>query len=141
MRRESGVPTTQSWKSVARWPVFLLANAALLLVIGASTIRETYRGWTVDHEIRALEAQAASLEGRKSALETLTKDLVSNDRVEYEARARLDLKKAGERVIILEGTIPTGTWKGEGAQEPIMPTTYTAEESNASRWLRYFFHD
>lgn len=121
--------------------MFLLANAALLLVIGASTVRETYRGWTVDHEIRALEAQATTLEGRKSALETLTKDLVSNDRVEYEARARLDLKKAGERVIILEGTSPTGTWQDEGAQDAITNVLPSPDESNAHRWLRYFFHD
>lgn len=141
MRREPGTTTTHSWKSLARWPVFLLANAALLFVIGASTVRETYRGWTVDHEIRALEAQASSLEGRKSALETLTKDLVSNDRVEYEARARLDLKKAGERVIILEGTIPTGTWQGDGTPDAAQRDPSSSNESNATRWLQYFFHD
>lgn len=141
MRRESVASQPRSWRTMARWPAFLLANATLLLVIGASTIRETYRGWSVDREIHALESQAIALEGRRSALESLTKDLVSKDRVEYDARAKLGLKQPGERVIILEGVSPTGTWSGDdsGASVSAVPTEQT--ETNVQRWWRYFFHD
>jgi len=37
-----------SWKG--KWPLFLIANLAILLVIGISTARESYRSWTVDKE-------------------------------------------------------------------------------------------
>lgn len=136
--RGAPVPSGKNWKKAATLPVFLLANAALLLVIGTSTIRETYRGWTVDREIHALEAQSAALEGRKSALETLTRDLVSPDRVSVEARARLDQKLPGERVIVLEGVAATGTWQDDATTKAGYDTP-ALQLSNPQRWWRYFF--
>lgn len=140
MRSMTTQEKNRSWRTFVRWPGFLLANLALLLIIGVSTVRETYRGWTVDREIKALEAQASSLEGGKLQLEMLTKDLVSPERVEYEARARLGRKKPGERVIVLEGMSPSATWSGglsgeetEGAEKE------TVELTNPQRWRRYFF--
>jgi cell division protein FtsB len=140
LRRPAGA-SRRSWREIVRLPVFLLANVALLLVIGVSTVRETYRGWSVDHEISALEAQASSLEGQKTQLETLAQDLVSPDRVEYEARARLGLKKPGERVIVLEGLSTTTTWTGDGEADPMAPqAAQDLAQSNPSRWWSYFFH-
>lgn len=137
------VPETErSWRTVVRWPVFLLGNVALLFVIGVSTIRETYQGWTVDREIRTLEAQAASLESGKVKLESLTKELASNDRVEYEARARLGLKKQGERVIVLEGVTASTSWSGgEGSAIVDVRSAEESQEemSNPKRWWSYFF--
>ncbi|MBU0540104.1 septum formation initiator family protein [Patescibacteria group bacterium] len=137
---KTGADKKPSLKTLVKWPVFLLANAALLLVIGVSTVRETYRGWTVDREIHALEAQAKALEGKKLQLESLTAELLSPDRVELEARARLGLKKPEERVIILQGFSTTASWTGdvfgqsagEVVQEP-------DSRSNPKRWLDYFF--
>lgn len=127
------------WKKAAKLPVFLLANAALLVVIGSSTVRESYRGWTVDREIRALEEQATALEGKKSALVQLTNDLVSPDHVSVEARSKLDRKLPGERVIILEGVSTTGTWRNDGAASEAFQTA-DPKLSNPQRWWRYFFH-
>jgi cell division protein FtsB len=139
MRRLEASPGP-SWRRLIRLPAFLIVNVALLLVFGVSTVRESYRGWTVDREIRALEAQASALEGRKLELETLTKELGSNDRIEYEARARLGQKKPGERVIVLEGYSASATWTG-GAAEVIEAdeNAMEAPRSNPERWWRYFF--
>lgn len=139
MREAEGRGQKRSWGSMVKLPVFLIANAALLLVVGASTVRETYRGWTVDREIQALEDQAVNLEGRKSALETLTKDIVSKDRIEYDARSRLGRKQPGERVIVLEGFATTGTWD----DTPIVTAVDEAAQpvaTNPERWVHYFFH-
>ncbi len=144
MRPTGHAERKTSWRTLVRWPVFLLANITFLFVIGVSTAREVYRGWTVDREIHALEAQAASLEGRRMQLETLTHELVSADRVEYEARARLGKKKPGERVIVLEGIATSGTWsngESEAGQDvedsdknmPHVPV------SNPELWWNYFF--
>lgn len=141
MRRLGTPETPKSWRSLVRWPAFLLANVALLCIIGVSTVRETYRGWTADREISALEAQAASLEGGKLELEALAKDLVSQDRIEYEARARLGMKKPGERVIVLEGFSTSATWSAEQAETPMAGerSAESAPESNPGRWWAYFF--
>ena len=101
--RGAATVDSQWWRKLIRWPAFLAANLALFLLIGISTVRETYRGWTVDREIRALESQAESLEGRKVQLAGLSGSLGSTDRIEREARTRLGWKKPGERVIVLTG--------------------------------------
>lgn len=129
-----------SWRSFIRWPAFLIVNLALLFVVGAATIRETYRGWSIDREIHTLEAQAAALEGRKLQLEDLVKDLASEERIEYEARARLGKKKEGERVIILEGFSPTGTWTQDSFLDPVPLPSSEPSRSNPARWWRYFIH-
>jgi cell division protein FtsL len=130
--------TSGGWKSLFRLPAFLLANVAIFLLIGVSTLRESYRGWTVQREIGALEAQAETLEGRKLKLTQLTESLASPDRVEYEARRQLGWKKEGERVVVLSGYQPTTTSTNEVAalldQTPDQPP-----ESNFVLWWNYFF--
>lgn len=132
-------PSNRSWHSIIRWPAFLLANLALLFIIGASTVRETYHGWTVDREIHALEAQAAALEGRRLDLQRLAEDLVSPERVEYEARAKLDRKKPGEHVVVLEGFSSSTTWSGDPTVVNVTPETSTESSSNPRQWFQYFF--
>lgn len=140
--RHSSKSSPRSWRAIVRWPVFLLANFALLFVIGVSTVRETYRGWTVDREIRALEAHAASLEGRKTQLDTLAKELVSAERIEFEARVRLGRKLPGERVIVLQGVSTTSSWAGHTVDDrSIQDVTAITSMTNPERWWRYFFHE
>lgn len=124
-------------KILAKWPVFLIANAALLLVIGASTARETYRGWTVDREIQALGAKAESLESRRFELEALAQELVSPERVEREARSRLGMKKSEERVIVLEGYSAKAT-SGDLASAGYGEIDRD-RRSNPEKWREYFF--
>lgn len=129
-----------AWRKMARWPIFLLANLAIVLVLGISTVRETYRGWTADREIAALEAEAQALEGQKTQLESLAAELVSNDRIEYEARARLGQKKPDERVIILQGFSVTPTWNDSARSARVMPEiALRAVKSNPQLWWEYFF--
>lgn len=126
------------WLAVLRWPAFLVANVAILFLVGVSTIRESYRGWTVDREIRALEAQAEALEGRKMKLVELTDSLMKPEEVELEARRRLGWKKEGERVVVLTGYEATGTWTGERSALADVPSE-PPPLSNPERWWNYFF--
>lgn len=122
-----------------RWPAFLIANIAILLLVGISTLRESYQGWTVDHEIHALEAQAQTLEGRKMQLVELADSLHSSDRVDLEARKQLGWKKPGEHVVVLNGYEATGTWQGIRASEYVTLGVPAPVPSNPERWWRYFF--
>jgi len=131
-----GEKQPNSWRKFLRLPVFLIANLALFLLIGISTIRETYRGWTVDKEISALQSQAESLEGKKNKLAELTQTLSSPERVELDARSRLGWKKDGERVYVLAGyQAKSGTTDTEDSL--ILPQL--EHKSNPRLWLEYFF--
>ncbi len=123
--------------SKAKWPIFLVANAAVLLVVGVSTVRETYRGWTVDNEIKTLEQKAQDLEGKKNELADMAMKMQSQDFIEQEARAKLGLQKPGEKVVVLEGvSVGQATWKG--SQPAADAKAADLYESNPHKWWRYF---
>jgi len=125
-------------KRVARWSLIFAANGALLLVVGVSTIRETYREWKVDQEIHQMQAQIEQLEGRKLALTELVNRMDSPDTLDREARTRLGLKKPGERVIILRGADQEmESWEEFGLGEEGAPAAIDAS-TNPERWLKYF---
>jgi cell division protein FtsB len=122
--------------SKAKWPLFLMANLAVLLVVGVATIRESYRGWTVDAEIRSLEQKAQSLEGRKMQLSELAYKMQDQAFIERQARAKLGLQKPGERVVVLEGVAATQTaWQLDSV---VQQTPSSDTDSNPKRWWRYF---
>ncbi len=127
-------PAKPFWRKLVRWPAFLMANLALFLLIGVSTVRETYRGYTVEREIKALEAQAESMEGRKSKLIEMTQAVASPESVELEARSRLGWKKAGEKVFVLSGYQPA-----QGEDEAAFTETPARALSNPELWMQYFF--
>lgn len=138
MKRTAGEQRSFSWPAFLRWPVFLVANAAILLFVGISTLRETYTGWTVDREIQSLQSQADQLEGRKLKLAELADSLSSPERVELDARRRLGWKKAGEQVVVLSGYQASGTWSNTAVDDVSVPPE-PAALNNPQRWWVYFF--
>jgi cell division protein FtsB len=119
--------------------VVLIGSAALVFVVGAATVRESYRGWKVDSEIRALEQQANDLEGRNAQLRNLAQTLQSPDRLEVEARSRLAMRQPGEHVVVLNGFSSSASWPGRitfdvVAEKPVV------KQSNPELWWSYFFH-
>ena len=124
---------------IARWPLLVAASGTLFLVVGISTIRETYREWQVDQEIKQMQGQIEQYEGRKLSLVELLTRLDSKEALDKEARTRLGLRKPGERVIILQGSDGMqASWQDE---VQIQPVNHAAPDlrSNAKRWLDYFF--
>ncbi|HWQ99655.1 MAG TPA: septum formation initiator family protein [Candidatus Methylomirabilis sp.] len=123
----------------SRWPLLLVGSAVLLFVVGTATVRESYRGWKVDREIRALEAQADELEGRNARLRELADALRSSERLEVEARARLGLRQPGEHVVVLTGFGTTGSWQGSLALD-VVAEKPVVDRPNSALWWEYFFH-
>lgn len=120
-----------------RWPVLILANVALLLVLGASTARESYRGWKVDQEIHSLESQIETLERKKMQLGSLIERLQSQDMIEREVRAKLGMRKDGERVIVLDTSHVSAQWSDDLHEVGVMENRDT--RSNPEKWFAYFF--
>ncbi len=119
-----------------RWSLILAANAAFLLIVGVSTARETYQEWKVDQEIKAMQSQVESLEGKKLQLTDLVQKLNAPDALDKEARARLGLQKPGEKVIVLKGLDATASVRGASAPPS---TDADASVSNPGKWFHYFF--
>ncbi|MCE9585965.1 septum formation initiator family protein [Candidatus Uhrbacteria bacterium] len=123
----------------ARWPLLVAASGTLFLVVGISTVRETYREWQVDQEIHQMQAQIEQYEGRKLSLVELLARLDSDEALDKEARTRLGLRKPGERVIILQGGDGLQASWQDDVQTPVVNVAVADLRSNPRRWLDYFF--
>ena len=125
-----------SWKG--KWPLFLIANLAILLVIGISTARESYRSWTVDKEIANLKNQIQTLENKKIELNKLSKKIKNEEYLEKQARAKLNLQKKGERVIVLEGVDTLNNQNIVNIDKQKIKADNNIALSNPQKWWLYF---
>ncbi len=141
MRQVTKHVTRSTYQQRLRWPLIVAGSGVLFLVVGVSTVRESYREWKVDQDIRQLQGEVERLEGKKLSLAELISRLDSTDAVDKEARTRLGLRKEGERVIILRGADGPADWKGDLGQEvsATVPTEATTDKTNSKRWFDYFF--
>jgi len=131
--------STGSALGIVRWPLLVAASGTLFLVVGISTIRETYREWQVDQEIHQMQAQIEQYEGRKLSLVELLARLDSDEALDKEARTRLGLRKPGERVIILQGGDGLQASWQDDVQTAVAKVAAADLRSNPRRWLDYFF--
>lgn len=113
----------------------LLANLALLALIGWGFTGEYLRNQDMEWEISRLSAQAEQLETRNFEVARLSRQLADPQAMEREARVNLGLQKPGESVIIVQDApLPTPPDSTGAARPDSRPRL-----SNAVRWWRYFF--
>lgn len=74
-----------------------------LVIIGAglASFRALVRGWEVREERQAVEQRLQELTKQKEAVSSEVEDFESGRGVEHEAREKLNLRKAGEEVVII----------------------------------------
>lgn len=112
---------------------FQIGVAVVLMVIfvlGSAFSRELYRDYQVKKEIAKLKADIAEAEKNNYELSKLLDYYKTDEYKESEARARLNLKKDGEKVVMIE-------------KEEAVTTVEDAPESkslpNYIEWWNYFF--
>lgn len=128
----------QSFPSL-RWPVLFALLVAIVFFVGASTIRETYRGWKVDQEIEGLKSQVTQLESQKHSMTELLGKMKTDSYIEQEARLRFNLKKPGEHVVLFEeGDANARMAWSEGSASGTGHVAPIENHSTPARWLQYF---
>lgn len=122
-----------------RWPVLFALLSAIVFFVGASTVRETYRGWKVDQEIEGLKSQVSQLESQKHSMTDLLGRMKTDSYVEQEARLRFNLKKPGEHVVLFEeGDSNARMAWSEGAATGTDQVVPEQLHSIPRRWVQYF---
>lgn len=119
-----------------------LVLIGLLVLISFPLSKNWRQKRSIDQEIKGLELQAKELEGKNNNLKNVLDYMQSDQFVEKEARTKLNYKKAGESVVVIEGrpgeTPVTGTSPFEIPPEP--PKTQELPATvNFNKWLDYFF--
>lgn len=127
--------------------IIILALAALIAFVGFAVAKKAWSKYKLEKEIQELQSQIANLEKGNRELEGLIGYLSTDDFLEREARARLNLKKTGEKVAILallEKKEEIAGGQGD-ADLALSPKDRVKEKSgwaaNAWRWWEYFFEN
>ncbi|PIZ99750.1 MAG: hypothetical protein COX77_00730 [Candidatus Komeilibacteria bacterium CG_4_10_14_0_2_um_filter_37_10] len=116
--------------------IYLLAIIIILFI--AVAIKDIYRQRDLRGNLKNINQQLADLAQEKNDLANLLNYVQSNDFVEEEARTKLNMRKPGEKVIIISNTAQV---------KELLPTPLTVidpseqDGKNWQRWLDYFFAD
>ena len=81
--------------------VFLFFIVLALIGLAISVGRESYRKYQLTKEINRLKSETERIEGRNQQLTNLLEYFKEESYLEKEARLKLNLKKPGEKVVIL----------------------------------------
>jgi len=117
----------------------------LLVLFGLPLTKNWRQKRSIDKEIKELEQQVVDLEGKNSSLKQVLDYMQSEQFVEKEARTKLNYKKPGEEVAVIENR--DGTTAVVSSTESIFDLPAEPQPAgsprllgNFSKWLDYFFN-
>ena len=127
--------------------VFLFAAVFILILLIISLGRESHRKHQLTKEINNLKSEIERLDGRNQQLANLMDYFKEESFLEKEARLKLNLKKPGEKVVILsdyfdsKANLDASTNSSHSIEVGgNIPQKITNEESaNYWKWWEYFF--
>ncbi len=131
----------------SKMTLFLLSLGFLWLSV--SVVNVYYKKFKINKEINDLKAQIASTEKSNQQISQIIDYLSSPDFLEKTAKEKLNMKKPGEEVVIIEPAKSATTspelapLQNQNQPQPqstlALPASGQKEESNFVKWWRYFF--
>ncbi len=125
--------------------VFIILGICLLVFIGFSLGKETYRNYQIEKEIQALEEEISSIEKNNDNLTHLIEYFKTESYQEKEARQKLGLQKEGEKVVVItEENIEPEELEMENTEDSIEEFNQSEEIqkeeiSNPRKWWNFIF--
>jgi cell division protein FtsB len=125
--------------------VFIIIGICLLVFIGFSLGKETYRNYQIEKEIQALEEEISGLEKNNDNLTHLIEYFKTESYQEKEARQKLGLQKEGEKVVVItEENIEPEEFETENTENSIQEFNQSGEIqkeeiSNPRKWWNFIF--
>ncbi len=141
------VQSGKNWiKKLLGSKLFLFLITLALIAVVVNVGRESYRKYQLTQEIGQLKLEIERLEGRNNQLSDLMGYFKEEPYLEKEARLKLNLKKPGEKVIILsdepdeqinnESLVGGSDSQGDNQVSIIQSSEGIA---NYWKWWEYFF--
>lgn len=118
------------------WSQFFTVILIIVIVLfSVKAVKEILNRRSINQELSGLDKQILDLQVKQQDLESLITYLQSPEFIEKEARTRLNLRKEGEKIIIIPNE---STTKIQTLDSQI--TTSTPEQlSNIQKWWHYIF--
>lgn len=114
----------------------------LLAVIwtGLILIRTFYKKNQLDMEVSRIKSEIEKINKKNTELAQLLDYFQQQDFLEREAKEKLNMKKEGEKVVIVpEASIVQRTLFSSAASSVPAGTQNSVQENNFIKWWRYFF--
>jgi len=115
---------------------FLLVGVIAFMLVTYALFKETYKKYQIQKEVETLRVEAEDLEKKNEKMRGLVEYFKTDNYSEKEAREKLNLKKEGEKVVVLRSDDSPNKEVRPGTedlprQEINMP--------NPIKWWDYFF--
>jgi cell division protein FtsB len=118
--------------------LFFLAGLTVIVLIGISLGKETYRKRQIQKEIENLQTEIQTLNKENSEINNLISYFSTTEFKEKEAREKLNLQKEDEKMIILRKELESQKNEQKNENTPIQ-TPQEDKSPNWQKWLKYFF--
>jgi len=129
-------PVKNFIKKLLSSKVFLFFIVLALIGLVISLGQESYRKYQLTKEIDGLKSEIERLEGKNQQMADLMEYFQEGSYLEKEARLKLNLKKPGEKVVVISQPA------GAEVDERIVVETekeVSNETTNFWKWWEYFF--
>jgi len=118
--------------------LFFLAGLVVLVMIGISLGKETYRKRQIQREVEGLQTEIQKTNRENSELSNLISYLSTQEFQEKEAREKLNLQKEDEKMVVLKKDPEPKNSEGlQNAQEN--HSSLENRDPNWKKWLDFFF--
>lgn len=114
---------------ISRLFLFITIPVAGLVFFGY--VRSYYNGYKINQEIKTLQQEISSLEKKKIESMTILEYVMSPGFVEDTARTELNMKKPGERVLVVKNQVSY-----EVGKSSVVPSRQ--QLNNPLKWWYYF---
>jgi len=122
----------------SRLSLFLLLLAVIWLSL--VLVKTFYRRHQLDNEISSLKGEIDKLEKKHQELDQLISYVGSQDFLEKEAKDKLNLKKEGENVAMInESALGQEAVGGSATTTPAQNPVAPKDENKLIRWWKFFF--
>lgn len=124
------------YEKLIRSRIFFIFLIPIFLALLIGVFQQFYHRYQVKKDLDKLDAEIVNFNKQKKDLSNLLEYYKNESNLENEARVRLNLKKEGEKVvIILPSATSTDENNGINSQEP----ENTENLPNYKQWWYYFF--
>lgn len=133
------MPDKKLGKRILSSKFFLIICLLVLVFFTLNLSREIINRRDLQQEIAALQEKIDDLKYRNQELGGLIEYFKTTDFIENEARTKLNLRKPGEKIIIIpeENEITSNVNQGENVS--VFTAIEVKDLSNPQRWWNYFF--
>ncbi len=120
--------------------IFILFLLIILIFFGVIVIRKNREASHLDEKISQLKEEILSLEDKSKELANLIEYFNIPSHLEKEAKSRLNLKKEGEKVVIIKEEGEAGDQGKESQEEETEKSEQkTSKISDLFKWLKSLF--